>query len=1823
MINYSPLSTTCGITVGGTGLSTITGQLYVGSTTDYFGSSTVVQLISGASNKNVGIRSNILYLYSYNNGSEAKLIFGDGAANFGLFSNDTEFALYNYGTASNSITVNRTTNAATFAGNVDLGDSSNISMNNAAAGQLQIKGAGYTGAIALDATAMYVYHNSSLRDLVLGTNEVARLTIDGSSGNATFVGRVMADTHFQSSDTNATLSATGTGNVYLRPNGYSTTTGQVHINTSGDATFAGNITFGDSHFIGDDSDDNLLIQSSANENIIINSPDDDVLIRTAGTTRLQITNTLATFSGLVSGITPVAAANFVTKAYVDGGGGAGSGFLPLTGGTMTGNTDHNDNVYSRYGTADQLRIWNNGSNSYIFNYNSGNINIGNDAADKDVIFYADRGDGLEDVFFRLDGSETNGTTVLGVTLFPDKSQARFGNQGDLRIYHDGSNSYIQDTGTGTLNLQGSTQVLIGGTNGEVGVQYVENAGVGLRHNNVTKLTTESTGINVVGNVLISDTGNDKYFGSNVNLILNADADGNSGTSARNIIFQNRGSEKMRIDADGNVGIGTTSPNHRLDIYSNENVPLRIHRPNNANLDSAGAWGIGFSTRGDAVTSTTDTRSGIFSYYNGNLFLATNNTRIDQDPDSYARLTISSAGAVKFNSYGAGTLVTDASGNITVSSGGGVGGPYLPLSAGPSYPLTGVLYIAGTIRNSSGDLEIRNQTATGFATATKLKQQTVNGLETFLTFDGTTRAAYFSNQGNVGIGEQSPSAKLQITTPFASSPSDSIFLFTNGSNTPGGGSEIIFGSSTSATPTSYNAKIAGVRSSLDNGSSDLWFQTTHVATGTNTPTTKMIIKSDGNVGIGTASPSEKLTLQLNTQNQAFSGKNGTDYLWFLRNEAGAGARQSGRFQLMDTDVTTVNIESASNRNTYFNAGNVGIGTTSPTAKLHVVGTGLFTGLVSGITPTAAANFATKAYVDGLTPGAGVFLPLAGGTMSGNIAMGDNDITGIDQLTFQEGSYFDDVGSSNYIRLKYNSTVNGGLRVEDNQGHIGGYLYSDGNTTSSFGLLDGSASWAVRCVEDEYVELRYDNVAKFQTLTDGVYVAGKLGIGTSNPDGDGYAFAEDLVIKGGASASDGAGITIAGNGKRYGIIAFGDAADSNAGEIFYDHNVNAMYFRTNGSSNVVFINSAGKVTAGAATGSSDGSTTLTTKGYVDAQISSIPSGLNFQGNWNASTNSPTLASGTGTPGFYYNVSVAGNTNLDGETDWQVGDWAVFVENGTNDFWEKIDNTSALTGVGANNQVSIWGGTNTLEGSTGLTFTGGSLYVTGDGNSAQWAEAYNNQITAISDSGSSTITLTLTQEDGGTLTTSFSNPQGTVTGTGVDNKLALWNGTTAVDSNENLSISGNDLAIGTQAGTTTARLLLYGTTANNGASVIKTTNGNLHIDSDDGHSTYVNYYTGTDTGSSLVIGNGASGTSGTFFQATGDVTIGDELTITTIANATSDTDKFLVADGTKVKYRTGAQVLSDIGAASSGSLGNYLPLAGGTMTGDIQFNEHSAKFNESGVRSWDISAGSANLNITSGDSGGLVYLSPGISVEDNAFIGGYASITGNLTVNGATATFNPDADSSLTISNAGTDAIAVFAGTGDTLYLGGNNTTGMYLDASANATFAGKIKSNLSSTNDSCVLVSENQHEKVWTTTCNFTYTGAGTYYFNLAFGGSGGFGFDLELVTARNGNYRNFGKIKDSSYIYWETDGDFAHQAQGPLDVTSDYSGGEVSLDAIPTAYLSATKTATSYNGSSPWSYFIKRYAINLTGTLTGSDGYFKVLLKTTGFTGTEIRFLNQQ
>jgi hypothetical protein len=120
-------------------------------------------------------------------------------------------------------------------------------------------------------------------------------------------------------------------------------------------------------------------------------------------------------------------------------------------------------------------------------------------------------------------------------------------------------------------------------------------------------------------------------------------------------------------------------------------------------------------------------------------------------------------------------------------------------------------------------------------------------------------------------------------------------------------------------------------------------------------------------------------------------------------------------------------------------------------------------------------------------------------------------------------------------------------------------------------------------------------------------------------------------------------------------------------------------------------------------------LTTNG-TSTSWASVAGGLSYQGAWNASTNTPTLASSTGTNGYYYVVSVAGSTNLNGITDWQAGDWLIF--NGS--VWQKIDQSWANAGANDNitSMTGITGGISSpdfVQFDTGATVTNaaGRLY------------------------------------------------------------------------------------------------------------------------------------------------------------------------------------------------------------------------------------------------------------------------------------------------------------------------------------------------------------------------------------------------------------------------------------------------------------------------------------------------------------------------------------
>ena len=83
-------------------------------------------------------------------------------------------------------------------------------------------------------------------------------------------------------------------------------------------------------------------------------------------------------------------------------------------------------------------------------------------------------------------------------ILGDSEKLLLGDDSDLQVFHDGSNSYIIDNGTGTLLVRGSTGISLQSTAGEDFINMTENGAVTLRYDNNGKVTTTSTGATVTG-----------------------------------------------------------------------------------------------------------------------------------------------------------------------------------------------------------------------------------------------------------------------------------------------------------------------------------------------------------------------------------------------------------------------------------------------------------------------------------------------------------------------------------------------------------------------------------------------------------------------------------------------------------------------------------------------------------------------------------------------------------------------------------------------------------------------------------------------------------------------------------------------------------------------------------------------------------------------------------------------------------------------------------------------------------------------------------------------------------------------------------------------------------------------------------------------------------------------------------------------------------------------------------------------------------------------------------------------------------------------------
>ncbi len=538
--------------------------------------------------------------------------------------------------------------------------------------------------------------------------------------------------------------------------------------------------------------------------------------------------------------------------------------------------------------------------------------------------------------------------------------------------------------------------------------------------------------------------------------------------------------------DGKIGIGNTAPTSRLTVKEN-GVTTKIATVTIGDTTA----GASLTLRGGSPTIYFD-RTGtapenkILMDYAG-LEFKTGTLDAEGDVD----FKIKADGKLQAPAYTQGFLQSDASGNIEISGGGTLpGGPYLPLAGGT---MTGDLLMDGkagvgnviglATGTSSNAMSLKLYTYNnidpggGLGTSTGnmiqadlgsnlVLRQTANdgnitfqsddgagGISTYLTLDGSSTDAYFSNPGNVGIGTTNPSAKLHVassnsayTTTLATSVSNAAALikthatdstlFSFGPLSAGGGviqrsngpgttaypialnpygGNVGIGTTSPGDPLTVIGKISSLGGTNNAKNIKIYANDSfgyvvtnaskiYMSTGLQVDSgligsynedlqlqvsggTKMYLDSSGNVGIGTTSPTDKLTVEngnirLNTTNSSVSqglfarsnnssppmggiswnqnpGFIGSEWYHYKQTSPYTQARirligdasSGGMFvNLNGSDVFTIKTSS----------GNVGIGTTSPQRKLDIENGG-FSMFAAGGTSADAFSVVTHNYV----------------------------------------------------------------------------------------------------------------------------------------------------------------------------------------------------------------------------------------------------------------------------------------------------------------------------------------------------------------------------------------------------------------------------------------------------------------------------------------------------------------------------------------------------------------------------------------------------------------------------------------------------------------------------------------------------------------------------------------------------------------------------------------------------------------------------------------------------------------------------------------------
>jgi hypothetical protein len=565
-----------------------------------------------------------------------------------------------------------------------------------------------------------------------------------------------------------------------------------------------------------------------------------------------------------------------------------------------------------------------------------------------------------------------------------------------------------------------------------------------------------------------------------------------------------------------------------------------------------------------------------------------------------------------------------------------------------------------------------------------------------------------------------------------------------------------------------------------------------------------------------------------------------------------------------------------------------------------------------------------------------------------------------------------------------------------------------------------------------------------------------------------------------------------------------------------------------------------------------------GKVQNQINGVLGGAIYQSTWNASTNSPTLTSSTGTKGYYYIVSVAGSTNLDGITDWKVGDWAIF--NGAT--WDKVDNTDAVSSVnGFTGAVSLT--TANISEVTNLYYTEGRVSANTD--VAANTAARHSAVTLGTANGLSlstqalSLALASTSATGALSSTdwnTFNLKQAALSGTGfvkISGSTISYDNSTYLTGNQTITLSGDVSGSGATAITTTIGAL-------------KVTNAMLA-----GSIDLTTKVTGL-----LPDGNISSAATWNAKQAQ--------------LNGTG----FVKASGTTITYDNSTYLTTS--AASS----TYLPLTGGTLTGALNINLSSGTaLNVAGnaIFRGDTGVGTPRqLIITSGGSTPVYLEAKGYGANyqtdfgiktfnsvGTAFEVFYADSSGRVGINQTSPSYQLDVNgtgrfsSNLYVSggtntNVGNGIHAYYESSYAQIQL--NGATGSIIDFSTSGTdFLGRI----------IYTNATNQFEfktnSAGTAALTLASTGAATFTGNITVDKSSP-NISINAPSGTSGQYNINNGVGSLMWAMYSTTGGSNAQGNWMLYSAGKTGGAGNIIDITPAgaATFSSSVTATQFNVS---------------------------------------------